>query len=74
MAADSGVGNWTDKIVCIFFRIHSLANYEQRRYGFCYVDGCPVSPEKTQQLLERIAFIRVTHYGAYIFPAENSRS
>ncbi|RDL39362.1 Trimethyllysine dioxygenase [Venustampulla echinocandica] len=50
MAGDAGVGTWTDKI---------------RRYGFCYVDGCPVSPEKTQQLLERIAFIRVTHYGGF---------
>jgi len=34
-------------------------------YGFCFVDGCPVSPEQTQQLLERIAFIRVTHYGGF---------
>lgn len=32
-------------------------------YGFCFVDGCPVSPDKTQELLERIAFVRVTHYG-----------
>lgn len=39
----------------------------QRKYGFCYVDGCPVSPEKTQELLERIAFIRVTHYGTNAF-------
>jgi len=36
---------------------------EQAEYGFCFVDGCPVSPEKTQELLERIAFIRITHYG-----------
>ncbi|KAF8848757.1 Trimethyllysine dioxygenase [Acephala macrosclerotiorum] len=50
MAGDEGVGEWTEKI---------------RRYGFCYVDGCPVSPEKTQELLERIAFIRVTHYGGF---------
>jgi len=44
------VGEWTEKI---------------RQYGFCYVDGCPVSPERTQKLLERIAFIRVTHYGGF---------
>ncbi|KAH8663479.1 hypothetical protein BGZ60DRAFT_68477 [Tricladium varicosporioides] len=50
MANDRGVGIWTEKI---------------RKYGFCYVDGCPVSPEKTQELLERIAFIRVTHYGGF---------
>jgi trimethyllysine dioxygenase len=29
------------------------------------VDGCPVSPEKTKELLERIAFIRITHYGGF---------
>ncbi|KAL2074612.1 hypothetical protein VTL71DRAFT_8390 [Oculimacula yallundae] len=50
MADDKGVGAWTSKI---------------RQYGFCYVDGCPISPEKTQELLERIAFIRVTHYGGF---------
>ncbi|KUJ20883.1 Trimethyllysine dioxygenase [Mollisia scopiformis] len=50
MGDENGVGAWTDKI---------------REYGFCYVDGCPVSPEKTQELLERIAFIRVTHYGGF---------
>jgi trimethyllysine dioxygenase len=37
----------------------------QREFGFCYVDECPVSPEKTQELLERIAFIRPTHYGGF---------
>ncbi|KAF4626522.1 hypothetical protein G7Y89_g11634 [Cudoniella acicularis] len=50
MADDAGVGRWTSKI---------------HQYGFCYVDGCPISPEKTQELLERIAFIRVTHYGGF---------
>lgn len=29
------------------------------------MDGCPVSPEKTKELLERIAFIRLTHYGGF---------
>ena len=37
----------------------------KRKFGFCYVDDCPVSPEKTQELLERIAFIRTTHYGGF---------
>jgi hypothetical protein len=31
------------------------------------VDGCPVSPDKTKKLLERIAFVRVTHYGSSFF-------
>ncbi|KAI9746670.1 MAG: hypothetical protein M1818_000384 [Claussenomyces sp. TS43310] len=50
MADDAGVGKWTSKIL---------------EYGFCFVDGCPVSPEKTEELLERIAFIRFTHYGGF---------
>ncbi|KAI9655496.1 MAG: hypothetical protein M1829_000639 [Trizodia sp. TS-e1964] len=36
-----------------------------RRYGFCFIDACPVSPEKSQKLLERIAYIRHTHYGGF---------
>ncbi|CAG8983568.1 hypothetical protein HYALB_00009888 [Hymenoscyphus albidus] len=50
MASDVGVGVWTEKI---------------RKYGFCYVDGCPVSPKKTEELLRRISFIRETHYGGF---------
>jgi len=29
------------------------------------VDNCPVTPDATQALLERIAFIRPTHYGGF---------
>ncbi|KAI9815346.1 MAG: hypothetical protein M1827_002827 [Pycnora praestabilis] len=47
MSSDKGVALWTSLIRC---------------YGFCYVDGCPISPSATQELLERIAFIRLTHY------------
>ncbi|TGO62789.1 hypothetical protein BCON_0017g00300 [Botryotinia convoluta] len=50
MASETGVGKWTRMI---------------HNYGFCFVDGVPVSPEKTQELLERIAFIRPTHYGGF---------
>lgn len=49
---------------------HGLAMVQQltqaqRKYGFAYVDGCPATPDATQKLLERIAFIRHTHYGKY---------
>lgn len=37
----------------------------QHQYGFSYVDNCPISPEKSQELLERISFIRQTHYGGF---------
>ena len=37
----------------------------QRQYGFCYVDETPPTPSATEGLLERIAFIRETHYGGF---------
>ncbi|KAJ5487801.1 hypothetical protein N7530_002101 [Penicillium desertorum] len=33
--------------------------------GFCFVDDVPTNPEATQYLIERIAFIRNTHYGGF---------
>lgn len=37
-----------------------------RQYGFCYVDNTPFdTPDPTEQLLRRIAFIRETHYGGF---------
>lgn len=66
MASEEGVACWTSKIVSILRNLLGatiLSNTSQRQYGFCYVDGCPSTPEATQQLLERIAFIRATHYG-----------
>ncbi|KAH8595859.1 hypothetical protein B0O99DRAFT_571411 [Bisporella sp. PMI_857] len=50
MSFDAGVGTWLSKV---------------RTFGFCYVDNCPVDPIATQKLLERIAFIRLTHYGGF---------
>ncbi|SLM38109.1 trimethyllysine dioxygenase [Lasallia pustulata] len=50
MDSDAGVKDWTGLI---------------RRFGFSYVDGCPPTPSATQALLERIAFIRATHYGSF---------
>ncbi|CAK7219169.1 hypothetical protein SEUCBS140593_003800 [Sporothrix eucalyptigena] len=36
------------------------------RYGFAFVEGTPFAdPADTERLLERIAFIRVTHYGGF---------
>jgi trimethyllysine dioxygenase len=59
MSSDNGVKDWTHLI---------------RQYGFCYVNNCPKTPEATQTLLERIAFIRHTHYGGfYDFTADLSK-
>lgn len=45
-----GVRSWTNSI---------------QKYGYCYVKDVPTNPEATKALLERIAFIRVTHYGGF---------
>ncbi|MCJ1396899.1 hypothetical protein MMC11_000089, partial [Xylographa trunciseda] len=37
----------------------------QQSHGFAYVDGCPVTTSATKNLLERIAFIKPTHYGGF---------
>lgn len=48
MSSENGVKNWVNRI---------------RTWGFCFVDGCPPTSEDTQALIERITFIRNTHYG-----------
>lgn len=37
----------------------------QDLYGFCLVEGIPPTPEATEALVRRIAFIRETHYGGF---------
>ncbi|KAL8276320.1 hypothetical protein RQP46_011286 [Phenoliferia psychrophenolica] len=34
-------------------------------FGFCFVEGIPSTPEATETLIRRIAFIRETHYGGF---------
>ena len=35
------------------------------RYGFCFVEGVPATPEATQAVARRIAYIRETIFGGY---------
>ncbi|CAK7243670.1 MAG: Cytochrome B translational activator protein cbs1, mitochondrial, partial [Sporothrix thermara] len=50
-SSDKGIAQLTDYI---------------RRFGFAFVEGTPFEdPADTERLLERIAFIRVTHYGGF---------
>ncbi|KAI9706521.1 MAG: hypothetical protein M1836_003527 [Candelina mexicana] len=68
MASDGGVCDWTKKIVhsrCSYQHLELTNSNKKARYGFCYVEGCPITPQATQKLLERIAFIRHTHYGGF---------
>ncbi|KNG84650.1 trimethyllysine dioxygenase TmlH [Aspergillus nomiae NRRL 13137] len=50
MSSDEGLCQWLHNIYL---------------HGFCFVKGVPVDPESTKTLLERIAFIRHTHYGGF---------
>ncbi|GAA6003766.1 hypothetical protein JCM10207_003588 [Rhodosporidiobolus poonsookiae] len=50
MESDKGVYDWLKRIDI---------------YGFALVSGIPPTPEATEQLIRRIAFIRVTHYGGF---------
>ena len=50
MYSEDGVKLWTD-LIC--------------QYGFCFVDDCPVDPIATKDLLNRISYVRHTHYGGF---------
>ncbi|GMM32852.1 hypothetical protein DASC09_001770 [Saccharomycopsis crataegensis] len=44
-------------------------------YGFCFVQNVPVDPIKTKELIERITFIKPTHYGGFWdFTADMSKN
>ncbi|KAJ3058099.1 hypothetical protein HK102_010692, partial [Quaeritorhiza haematococci] len=47
---DSGLAKWLEHI---------------DTYGIGFVDGVPPTPEATQKVIERIAFIRESHYGKF---------
>ncbi|EIW84196.1 Trimethyllysine dioxygenase [Coniophora puteana RWD-64-598 SS2] len=46
---------------------HGLYKYLSNvdKFGFCLVTGVPATPEATEQLSERIGFIRETQYGKF---------
>ncbi|GAA5883111.1 hypothetical protein JCM3774_002859 [Rhodotorula dairenensis] len=50
MSTEQGVWEWLKRI---------------DMYGFCLVSGIPGTPEATEALIRRIAFIRETHYGGF---------
>ncbi|KAJ5679098.1 Trimethyllysine dioxygenase [Penicillium macrosclerotiorum] len=50
MSKDASVLEWLEKIW---------------KWGFCFIKGVPVDPASTKTLIERIAFIRHTHYGGF---------
>lgn len=50
MDTEAGVTEWVRKIF---------------EYGFCMVDNVPISPEATEKLIERLSYIKPTHYGGF---------
>jgi trimethyllysine dioxygenase len=50
MDSDKGVAEWTKKI---------------HQFGFCLINNVPIDPKTTEKLVERIAYIRPTHYGGF---------
>ncbi|KAF9507502.1 hypothetical protein BS47DRAFT_1377904 [Hydnum rufescens UP504] len=50
MVSETAVLTWLEKVY---------------RHGFCFVSDVPPTPEDTEQLIKRIAFIRETHYGGF---------
>lgn len=47
---EAAIKDWCEKIWC---------------HGFCFIDDVPVTPEATEQLCEKLMYIRPTHYGGF---------
>lgn len=58
-----------DRAFCLspycFLLSYSQVSHLQDVYGFCFIEGIPHTPEATEALIRRIAFIRETHYGGF---------
>lgn len=70
MESEKGVYEWVKRIVscaeagpCQLLTDRTLR--AQGIYGFSLVSGIPPTPEATEALIRRIAFIRETHYGGF---------
>lgn len=66
MEDDHGLLEWLENIVghvSICYSTSLLLMSVQYEWGFCFVKGVPTTPEATEELLKRIAFVRPTHYG-----------
>lgn len=68
MNTNQGLADWLKNIVCKYLAhwygfVSHL--FDQDKYGFCWVEGVPVTPEATEKLARRISFIRETHYGSF---------
>lgn len=50
MDSEAGVSEWVLKIY---------------QYGFCMVENVPKNPEDTEKLIERLSYIKPTHYGGF---------
>ena len=75
LESEAGVWEWVKRIVRLLLLGPHLVvrtgadahvlDCAQEELGFCFVKGVPPTPEATEQLVRRIAFIRETHYGGF---------
>lgn len=67
MSDDKSLHIWLTHIVSpsVLSSGSNLLMFMKWDQGFCFVDDVPINPEATQLLIERIAFIRNTHYGMH---------
>src|SRR5260221_1693609 len=58
---DHGLYKWLLNVVSVFNECVSfMINISQHKFGFSFVSGVPTTPEATEELSQRIGFIRET--------------
>jgi trimethyllysine dioxygenase len=59
-AEHEAVGQWTKNLV-----ISSSFFADKNDIGFSFIDNVPTTPEATQSLIEKLAYIMPSHYGGF---------
>jgi trimethyllysine dioxygenase len=57
---DKGLHKWLTNVVRRSRALGACLMHIQETFGFCFVSGVPATPEATEELCERIGFIRET--------------
>jgi Taurine catabolism dioxygenase TauD, TfdA family len=59
-AEREAVGRWTKNLV-----LSSSFLTNENDIGFSFIDNVPATPEATQSLIEKLAYIMPSHYGGF---------